>query len=52
MARRGKKKKIYFSDYNKPFSFGREGEDIVPEHCAPIAYTKEMHAKNASLEIW
>lgn len=47
-----RKKKIYFSDYNKPFSFGKDGGDIVPEHCAPIAYTKEMHAKNASLEIW
>lgn len=51
-GRKRRKKNIYFSDYDKPFAFAADGAIIVPDHCASIVYTKEMHATNASLEIW
>jgi hypothetical protein len=35
------RKKLYFSDYNKRFVFGKRW--YIPEQCLPIPYTKHMH---------
>ena len=52
-GRKRRKKKVFFSDHDKVFSFDDDAEGgVTPNECAPIAYTAEMHRQNINLQIW